>query len=120
MVPTPSTTRATAFTVGRSVAPAQANSDTSEGAYSGHDAAVVAVVVYNWQIEQRWDQEHHLEIAVARVQPDGSVETCSERWSCWPFWHEEIVGKLQSVGLKIEATMFDPDAEGYRVIAEQG
>jgi hypothetical protein len=76
-----------------------------------------AVVVYNWQIEQRWDQEHHLEIAVAQVESDGSVMTCSERLSCWPFRHEELVSQLQSVGLKIETTTFDPDAEGYMVVA---
>ncbi|MGQ4425700.1 class I SAM-dependent methyltransferase, partial [Streptomyces violaceoruber] len=46
------------------------------------------VVVYNWQIEQRWDEEHHLEIAVAQVTADGSVLTRSERLSCWPFRQE--------------------------------
>lgn len=76
-----------------------------------------AVVVYNWQIKERWDQEHHLEIAVAQVKSDGSVVTCSERLSCWPFQHEELVSQLQSVGLKIEATTFDPDTEGYMVVA---
>ena len=76
-----------------------------------------AVVVYNWQIEQRWDQEHHLDIAVAQVQSDGSVTTCSERLSCWPFRHEELVSQLQSVGLKIETTTFVPDSEGYLVVA---
>lgn len=76
-----------------------------------------AVVVYNWQIEQRWDQEHHLEIAVAQVESDGSVMTCSERLSCWPFRHEGLVSQLQSAGLKIETTTFDPDAEGYMVVA---
>ncbi len=40
-----------------------------------------AVVTYYWQIGQRWEQEHHLEIAVAQVEPDGSVQACTERLS---------------------------------------
>ncbi len=75
-----------------------------------------AVVVYNWQIEQRWDEEHHLEIAVAQVTADGSVLTRSERLSCWPFRQEELVSQLHAVGLEVESNTFDPDAENYTVI----
>ena len=76
-----------------------------------------AVVTYYWQIEQRWEQEHNLEIAVAQVEPDGSVRACSERLSIWPFRYQELVAQLQSVGLKVETTTFDPDADGYMVVA---
>lgn len=76
-----------------------------------------AFVVYNWQIEERWEQEHHLDIAVAQVGTDGLVTTCSERLSCWPFRHEELVSQLQRVGLTVETTTFDPVAEGYTVVA---
>ena len=76
-----------------------------------------AVVVYNWQIEQRWDEEHHLEIAVAQVASDGSVLTHSERLSCWPFRQEELVSQLQAVGLAVDSNTFDPDAENYTVVA---
>ena len=76
-----------------------------------------AVVVYYWQIERLWEQEHFLEIAVAQVEPDGSVLSCSERLSCWPFRYEELVAQLQSVGLRLETTTFNPDAEGYTVVA---
>ncbi len=79
----------------------------------GHDA----VVIYSWQIEQAWEQEHHLEIAVARVAPDGSVLTSSERLSFWPFQYEQLVAELRSVGLGIVESNFDPDAEVYRVVA---
>ncbi len=79
-----------------------------------------AVVVYNWQIEQRWEEEHHLEIAVAQVASDGSVRTCSERLSCWPFRQEELVSQLQAVGLGVESNTFDPDAENYTVVAVKG
>jgi SAM-dependent methyltransferase len=76
-----------------------------------------AVVTYYWQIEQRWEQEHNLEIAVAQVEPDGSVRACTERLSIWPFRYEELVAQLQSVGLKVETSTFDPDADGYMVVA---
>ena len=76
-----------------------------------------AVVIYNWQIEQLWEQEHCLEIAVAQVEPDGSVLTCSERLSFWPYRYEELVAQLQNVGLEVETTTFDPDVEGYLVVA---
>lgn len=80
---------------------------------NGHDA----VVTYYWQIEPSWEQEHNLEIAVAQVEPDGSVRVCSERLSIWPFRYEELVAQLQSVGLEVETTTFDPDADGYVVVA---
>ena len=76
-----------------------------------------AVVTYCWHIEQRWEQEHNLEIAVAQVEPDGSVRACSERLSIWPFRYEELVAQLQSVGLTVETTTFDPEADGYTVVA---
>lgn len=79
-----------------------------------------ALVVYNWQIEQRWDDEHHLEIAVAQVASDGSVLTCSERLSFWPFRREELDSQLQAVGLAVESNTFHPDAENYTVVAVKG
>ena len=76
-----------------------------------------AVVTYYWQVEQRWEQEHNLEIAVAQIEPDGSVRACSERLSIWPFRYEELVAQLQSAGLEVETTTFDPGADGYMVVA---
>jgi SAM-dependent methyltransferase len=79
-----------------------------------------ALVIYYWQVQQLWEQEHYLEIAVAQAEPDGSVLTCSERLSCWPYRYEELVAELQSVGLAIETTTFNPDVEGYMVVAGRG
>jgi ubiquinone/menaquinone biosynthesis C-methylase UbiE len=76
-----------------------------------------AVVTYSWQIEPRWEQEHHLEIAVAQVEPGGSVRACSERLSIWPFRYEELVAQLQTVGLEVDTSTFDPGADGYLVVA---
>ena len=76
-----------------------------------------ALVVYHWQIEPSWEQEHHLEIAVARVRPDGSVLTRSERLSFWPYRYDELVAELRGVGLGVVESTFDPDADQYRVVA---
>lgn len=78
-----------------------------------------AVVTYYWDIQPLWEQEHHLEIAVAVLQPDGSVRASSERLSIWPYSHDELVGQLNSVGLAVEKTTFDPDADGYVVVARR-
>lgn len=50
-----------------------------------------AVVSYYWQIEQRWEQEHFLEIVVAQIEPDGAVRDYSERLSIWPYRYEDLV-----------------------------
>ncbi len=76
-----------------------------------------AVVSYYWQIEQRWEQEHVLEIVVARIEPEGAVRACSERLSIWPYRYEDLVAQLRSVGLTVQSTTFDPETEGYRVVA---
>jgi SAM-dependent methyltransferase len=79
----------------------------------GHDA----VVIYSWQIEDLWEQEHHLEIAVARVEPDGAVVTSSERLSFWPYRYEDLLAELRSVALEIVDSTIDPDGQGYMVVA---
>ncbi len=56
-------------------------------------------------------------VLTSRTEPDGSVRACSERLSSWPFRYEELVALLQSVGLEVETTTFDPDADGYLVVA---
>ncbi len=76
-----------------------------------------AVVVYSWQIAQPWDQEHHLEIAVARLGPDGSVLTTSEQLSFWPYRYEVLVAELRSAGLGIVESTSDPASDVCRVVA---
>ena len=82
----------------------------------GHDA----VVIYSWQIEHLWEQEHHLEIAVAQVEPDGTVLTSSERLSFWPYRYEELVAELQSVGLGIVESTFDPEGYWWLLVRHSG
>jgi SAM-dependent methyltransferase len=76
-----------------------------------------AVVAYRWEIPQHWEQEHHIEIAVARLDADGSVDVCSELLSSWPYRYDDLVSALQRVGLTVEKSTFDPRAEDYMVVA---
>lgn len=76
-----------------------------------------AVVAYRWQIAQHWEQEHQIEIAVARLGADGSVDVCSEILSSWPYRYDDLRSGLQGVGLAIERSTFDPRAEDYMVVA---
>ncbi|WP_437080910.1 class I SAM-dependent methyltransferase [Streptomyces sp. enrichment culture] len=78
-----------------------------------------AVVSYYWQIEPRWEQEHFLEIVVAQIEPDGAVRACSERLSIWPYRYEELVAQLRSVGLTVQSSTFDPESDGYLVVASR-
>ena len=76
-----------------------------------------AVVAYRWEIAEHWEQEHHIEIAVARLEPDGSVDVCSELLSSWPYRYDDLTSELRGVGLAVERSTFDPGAEDYRVVA---
>ena len=75
-----------------------------------------AVVIYYTQIAPEWEQEHHFEIAVTQVEPVGSLRTCAERLSFWPYRRAELVAELEAVGLSVEATTFDPDGAGYLLV----
>ena len=55
-----------------------------------------------------------------QLASDGTVLTCSEKLSCWPFRQEELVSQLQAVGLEVESNTFDPDEENYMVVAVKG
>jgi hypothetical protein len=43
----------------------------------------------------------------------------SERLSFWPYSYEELVAQLDSVGLAVETPSFDPDEDGYVVVADR-
>ena len=78
-----------------------------------------AVVVYRWDIAPQWEEEHHIEIAVAQVGAAGSVLVRSELLSCWPYRDGELEGELQRVGLRTEMSTFNPEAENYMVVASK-
>lgn len=78
-----------------------------------------AVVVYRWEIAPHWEEEHHIEIAVAQVDAAGSVLVRSELLSCWPYRHDELEVELHRVGLRAERSTFNPEAENYMVVASK-
>jgi len=78
-----------------------------------------AVVSYYWQIQQRWEQEHFLEIVVAQIEPGGAVRSCSERLSIWPYRYQDLVAQVRSVGLTVQSTTFHPESHGYLVVASR-
>lgn len=78
-----------------------------------------AVISYYWQIEQHWEQEHFLEIVVAEIEPDGAVRACSERLSIWPYRYEDLVAQLRILGLMVQSTTFDPESDGYVLVASR-
>src|SRR3954454_9678582 len=41
------------------------------------------------------------------------------RLSFWPFRYEQLVAELESVGLTVDASTFNPEAEEYRVVARR-
>ena len=69
-------------------------------------------VIYSWQIEHLWEQEHHLEIAVAQVEPDGTVLTSSERSGCPSGCTGTGTEELQIVRLGIVESTFDQMGRG--------
>ncbi|WP_346345527.1 class I SAM-dependent methyltransferase [Streptomyces sp. SID5643] len=78
-----------------------------------------AVVVYRWEIAPHWENEHHIEIAIAQVDAAGPVLVRSELLSCWPYRYDELEIELQRVGLRTEMSTFNPDAENYMVVASK-
>lgn len=78
-----------------------------------------AVVIYRWEIAPHWEEEHHIEIAVAQVDAAGSVLVRSELLSCWPFRYDELEVELHQVGLRSEMSTFNAEAENYLVVARK-
>jgi SAM-dependent methyltransferase len=76
-----------------------------------------ALVIYRWEIAPHWEQEHHIEIAVAQVNADGSVLVRSELLSSWPYRYDELRAELPGVGLRVETSTYDPAADEYVVVA---
>ncbi|MEU0314156.1 hypothetical protein [Nocardioides sp. NPDC006273] len=76
-------------------------------------------MIYRWEIATNWEDEHHIEIAIAQVDTDGSVLARSELLSCWPYRYDELEAELHQVGLRTETSTFNPEAENYIVVARK-
>ncbi|QFG68408.1 class I SAM-dependent methyltransferase [Ornithinimicrobium pratense] len=78
-----------------------------------------AVVIYRWEIAPGWEDEHHIEIAIAQLDGGGSVIVRSELLSCWPYRYNELAAELRQVGLRAEMSTFNLEAENYTVAASK-
>ncbi|HET9772331.1 MAG TPA: class I SAM-dependent methyltransferase [Acidimicrobiia bacterium] len=76
-----------------------------------------ALVVHAWTIGDGWGDAHGLDVAVAVLGDDGSVETHREGLRFWPFRHEDLDEDLRAAGFDPAATTYTADAERYLVTA---
>lgn len=80
---------------------------------------VRALVVRNWTIPERWEDEHGMDVAVAVLAGDGTVVTSAERLRLWPFRHQQLVEDLVAVGLEVVSDGWAVDAGRYLVTARR-
>lgn len=80
---------------------------------------VDAVVIYRWEIAPRWEEEHHLEIAIDQLDGGAAVGVRSELLSCWPYRNDELAAELGQVGLHTKMNTFNLEAENYTVVASK-
>lgn len=77
---------------------------------------VAAVVVYNWTIREKWQQQHVLDIGVGLLD-GGSVTPHLARLTFWPFRHEELLADLDAAGLAPLVDTHQDSIERYLVTA---
>jgi SAM-dependent methyltransferase len=77
-----------------------------------------AVVVYGWSLADDWDERHHLDIAVAIVEPTGKIDSHVERLPFWPFRYEDLHADLRAAGLATTVSTYDPGVDRYLVAAK--
>jgi SAM-dependent methyltransferase len=78
-----------------------------------------ALVIHAWTIPDAWDEQHHLDLAVAIIDTDGQVITRTERLPFWPFGHHTIDQDIRAVGMVPSFSSYAPDAERYIVAARR-
>jgi hypothetical protein len=74
--------------------------------------------VYGWSLAESWHDRHHLDIAVAIVEPAGKVSNYAERLAFWPFRHEDLDADIQTAGLVTTFSTYDPTVDQYLVTAK--
>ena len=77
------------------------------------------LVIYAWSLAPAWDDEHHLDVAVALIDEDGAVTTHGERLAFWPFRHETLGEDLRGAGLAPETSTYADDVDRYLVTARR-
>ena len=74
--------------------------------------------MYGWSLADRWEDRHHLDIAVAIVEPDGKVSSHVERLAFWPFRHEDLDADIGAAGLVTTLSTYDPTDDRYLAVAK--
>jgi SAM-dependent methyltransferase len=77
------------------------------------------LVVYSWTIPESWDDPHYLDVAVALVDPSGTVKTTAERLSFWPFTHTDLDEDLRQASLAPDSSTYTADVDRYLVTARR-
>jgi SAM-dependent methyltransferase len=77
-----------------------------------------ALVVYGWSLAESWDDRHDLDIAVAVVEPTGTVSSHVERLAIWPFRHQDLDADIRAAGLVTTLSTYDPMVDRYLVTAK--
>ena len=75
------------------------------------------IVIYDWSLQEDWEEPHRLDIAVAVLQDGDAVQTTSASLDFWPFRNEDLAADLRSVGLTVETSTYEPQADQYLVVA---
>lgn len=78
-----------------------------------------ALVIHAWTIADRWEDQHFLDVAVARLDNTGGVTTQRERLPFWPFRHEELDAELRAAGLRPESTTYTDETQRYLITARR-
>lgn len=75
-----------------------------------------ALVIHAWTIPEASEDVHHLDIAVAALDP---LAVHAERLAFWPFGHETLDADLRAAGLAPASSTYDPAVERYLVTARR-
>lgn len=84
-----------------------------------HRAGRQGLVIHAWHVPERWEDPHHVDIAVAVLGPHGRVETTAERLAFWPFTHDTLSEDLRVSGLTPVSSTYAPDTDRYLVTARR-
>lgn len=82
-------------------------------------AGRAGVVVQAWHIAERWEDRHHVDVAVGLLDDGGRLAVHAERLEFWPFRVGELEDDLRSSALPPATCTYEPDAERYLVTARR-
>jgi SAM-dependent methyltransferase len=77
------------------------------------------LVIHSWTIPSRWEEPHHLDVAVALLNSGDEVTARSVRLRFWPFLHQTLLDDLRTTGLRPITDTYAPETERYLVTAQR-